>query len=88
MEPHTLIGKVILPLTELPLPIPKNTFFQLYPITSEAIQSTADGEVDLATAQLLHEVQVIECSRASSIRDRNITPLSQLLNEFFVDPFL
>jgi hypothetical protein len=56
--------------------------------TAKHIQCTANGQVDLAIAKLLHQLQILDRSSATSICDGYIAPFSELGDELMVDSTL
>jgi len=70
--------------TLLPI-IPRNSFFELDAAATEDVKRTADGQVDLATAQLLHQFQVLQIASTACIRDWNGTDGRQELYKLGVD---
>ena len=68
--------------------IPLDTLGQRHTAPAEAVQGAPDGQVDLAAAELLHEVEIGQRPAPTRVRHRDAAPLGQLLDELLVDATL
>ena len=65
--------------------IPSNGFLELDAAATEDVQRAANGQVNLATAQLLHQLQVLQVASAACVCDGNGADGGQELHELGVD---
>ena len=70
------------------LPVPLDTLVKSDSFTAKYIQSTPNRQVDLALAQLLHKLQILNRAAPAGIRDRDAAPLGQLGDQLVVDAAL
>jgi len=68
--------------------IPLDTVRKRDPATTKHVQRTPDGQIDLATAELLDQVQVLQMSSSARVRHGNAAPLGQPRHELVVDTLL
>lgn len=76
------------PKTLLLLRIPRNAVFELHRTSTENIQCTSNGQINLTIAKLLDRVQVLQAPAAPSIRHWDAAPRGQFLHELVVDTLL
>ena len=65
--------------------VPCYTLGQRDAAASEAVQGAANGQIHLATAQLLHFFQVLQAPPPAGVGDWDAAPLCQLLDQLLVD---
>lgn len=75
------------PLFFLPM-IPRNAVLELYCTSAKYVHGTPNGQIDLASTQILDRIQVLQAFATTRIRDRNVAPRSQLPNELVVNTLL
>lgn len=75
-------------LPRLLLPIPLHTLLESDTATPEDVQRASDGQIDLAAAQLLHQLQVLQATPTAGVRDGDGAPLRQLLHQRMIDALL
>lgn len=68
--------------------VPPDAIFKLHPRASEDVQRAANRKIDLAIAQLLHQLEVLERSAATRVRHGDTAPLGELAHELVVDSTL
>lgn len=68
--------------------VPLDTLVQPHPAATEAVQSTADCQIDGAAAQPGDVVQVLEVPATAGVGDGDAAPLRQLGDEMLIDPSL
>ena len=67
------------------LPIPFYALGERHSTAPEAVQGAPDGQVDLATAQLLYPVQILQVPAPTGVGYWDAAPLRQLLDKLLVD---
>lgn len=75
-------------LFTLPCAIPCNAVLELHARAAEAVEGTADGQVDLSSAQPGHEVEIVQRPATARVRDWNRAPIGQPSHELLVDSAL
>ena len=55
---------------------------------AKTVQRAANSQINLALAQLLDQLQVVEVSPAAGVGDRDAAPLGQALHQLLVDALL
>lgn len=68
--------------------VPLDTLIQLHAAATEAIQSTADGQIHGTATEPGYVVQVLEVPAAASVGHGDGTPLRQLGDELLIDATL
>ena len=80
--------KVSIRMTPSPsflLLIPFNTLGQRHTTAAETIQRAANGQVHLATAELLYLLQIFQVPSSAGVGYWDAAPLCQLLDQLLVD---
>lgn len=65
--------------------VPSAALLKRHAFAAKDVQRTADGEVDAATAEALHELEVLDVPAAASVRNGDGADLSQVLDKLLVD---
>lgn len=68
--------------------VPFYTITEIHRLATKDIQRTANRQIHPACTELLHSTKVFEALASSSIGNRLTTPLSQLLDQLFIDTAL
>lgn len=69
-------------------PVPLNTVRKLDAAPTKDVERAADGEIDLAPADAVHELEVGYVLAPAGVGDGDGAPLGQLGDEILVDPGL
>ncbi len=81
----TAVSIHMVPPPSLLLLIPFNTLGQCDTTAAKTIQRAANGQVHLATAELLHLLQIFQVPSSAGIGYWDAAPLCQLLDQLLVD---
>ena len=68
--------------------VPPHTFFERCSVTAKYVQGAANGQVDLVSAALLDQVQVMDGACSASIGHGNAAPLGKSLHQLGIDACL
>lgn len=88
MQPPAGLSSVCMTLLSHTCPpciVPLAASLERDAFASEDVQRTADREVDFASTQTLHELQVIDAPTASGISHGSRTDVGEMADELFVD---
>ena len=83
---NVLYTSWIISLRNILLPvIPRNSFLKLDATATEDVECAANRQVNLAAAQFLHQLQVLQVASAACVCDRDGADGGQELHELGVD---
>jgi hypothetical protein len=70
------------------LPVPRNSLLKLDATATKDVQRAANSQINLATAQLLHQLQILQVASATCICNWNGADRRQKLHKLGVDTSL